>query len=128
MVYNFPLKRNPEEHKKRFNYWKRKLKGKKTFIKGNHFPELIKLKEKKILKYKGYKFYLTHRTEDVPSSWEDWAICGHHHNNDLEKYPFINRKDKKINISTELTGYHPVDMDDLIDIIESNEEYTLLPQ
>ena len=71
-----------------------------------------------VIEYKDRKFFLVHDPDQVPSDWKGWAICGHHHNNKLEEYPFIDKKNKRINISTELTKFRPVDMDDLIKKIE----------
>ncbi len=100
---------------KSINYWLKQLNGKIIFIKGNHDrSNKLKFHETYILKYGGYKFFLSHEPEQVPKNWDGWAICGHHHNNNLEKYPFIDKKNKRINISTELTKFRPVDMDDLI--------------
>lgn len=60
------------------------------------------------------KFFLTYRPEDIPPDWNDWAICSHSHNNNLQEYPFIDGENKRINVSIELTKYKPVDMDFLI--------------
>ncbi len=62
----------------------------------------------------GYKFFLTHEPENIPKDWDGWAICGHHHNNKPLDYPFIDKTNKRINVSVELTKYRPVDMDDII--------------
>lgn len=101
------------------DYWLKQLNGKIIFIKGNHDKSnKIKLHETYILEYGRYKFFLSHKPEQVPKDWDGWAICGHHHNNKLEEYPFIDKKNKRINISTELTKFRPVDMDELIKKIE----------
>ncbi|NOZ80721.1 MAG: hypothetical protein GXP63_03530, partial [DPANN group archaeon] len=101
------------------DYWLKKLNGKIIFIKGNHDKSnKIQFNETYLLGYGGYKFFLSHEPEQVPKDWNGWAICGHHHNNKLEEYPFIDKKNKRINISTELTKFRPVDMDDLIKKIE----------
>lgn len=101
------------------DYWLKQLNGKIIFIKGNHDKsDKIKFHETYTLEYEGYKFFLSHEPEQVPKDWDGWAICGHHHNNKLEEYPFIDKKNKRINISTELTKFRPVDMDDLIKKIE----------
>ena len=71
-----------------------------------------------ILEYAGYKFFLTHEPENIPKDWDGWAICGHHHNNKPQDYPFIDKKNKRINISVELTKYKPVDMNYIIKKIE----------
>lgn len=118
LVYNFGLRKNPNAHKERFEYWLNILNGEKILIKGNHDPVNFNLKETLILKYGKQDFFLCHEPEQVPKDWRSWAICGHHHNNKLEEYPFIDKKNKKINISTELTKFCPVNMDDLIKKIE----------
>ena len=59
-----------------------------------------------------------HDPADIPSDWKDWAICGHHHNNKLDEYPFIDKRNKRINVSNELTKFRPVDMDEIIKKIE----------
>jgi len=104
---------------KKTDYWLKQLNGKIIFIKGNHDKsDKIKFYETYILEYGGYKFFLSHEPEQVPKDWEGWAICGHHHNNNLKEYPFVDKKNNRINISTELTKFRPVDMDELIKKIE----------
>jgi calcineurin-like phosphoesterase family protein len=97
------------------DYWLKQLNGNVFFIKGNHDESNeIKFYVNFILEYANHKFFLTHRPENVPFNWNDWAICGHNHNNNLRKYPFIDKENKRINISVELTKYKPVDMDYII--------------
>jgi len=101
------------------NYWLKQLNGKIIFIKGNHDKSnKIQFHETHILEYGRYKFFLSHEPEQVPKDWVGWAICGHYHNNKLEEYPFIDKKHKRINVSTELTKFRPVDIDELIKKIE----------
>ena len=114
------------------DYWLSKLNGDIFFIRGfsytptgerNQHDRISKTKnvfDNLVIEYKGRKFYLVHDPDQVPSDWEGWAICGHHHNNKLEEYPFIDKKNKRVNISTELTKYRPVDMEDLIKKIDNN--------
>lgn len=102
-----------------------KLNGKKYFIMGNHdfegdrkwdvnaefhegiFPLIS------ILAYGGRDFLLVHRPEDVPKWWKGWVIHGHHHWM-LPKYPFIDGKNKNINVACELVDFAPVNFDQLI--------------
>jgi len=112
------------------DYWLTKLNGDIFFIRGfsykpsgerNQHDRISKTKnvfDSLIIEYKGRKFFLVHDPTNVPSNWDGWAICGHHHNNKLEEYPLIDKKNKRVNISTELTKFHPVDMDYLIQKIE----------
>lgn len=98
------------------------LKGRKYFILGNHdfegnrwwrnekefdnaiFPLMS------VLTYKNRDFLLVHQPEDVPRWWDGWVIHGHHHWM-LPKYPFIDGKNRNINVSCELIDYTPVDLD-----------------
>ena len=102
------------------DYWLKQLNGKIIFIKGNHDKSKnIDFHQNYKFEYKDHTFYLTHDPSNVPRSWKGWAICGHHHNNKPQEYPFIDKKNKKINISVELTKYMPIDMDELIRLIEN---------
>ncbi len=81
------------------DYWLNKLNGNITFIKGNHDrSDKIDFYENKIVEYRGERFYLVHRPDEIPSDWKGWSIIGHVHNNDLENFPFINYKKKIINV------------------------------
>ena len=112
------------------DYWLSKLNGNIFFIRGfsytstgerNQHDKISKTKnvfDNLIIEYKDRKFFLVHDPDQVPSDWDGWAICGHHHNNKLEEYPFIDKQNKRVNISVELTKYRPVDLDDLIKKIE----------
>lgn len=101
------------------DYWLKQLNGRVFFVKGNHDTSNgIKFYDNFILEHANYKFFLTHRPEDVPDDWDGWAICGHHHNNNLRKYPPVDKEKRRINISVELTKYKPVDMDYIIKQIE----------
>lgn len=103
---------------KNTDYWLKQLNGKIFFIKGNHDKSAItEFHDNHILEYAGFKFYLTHDPDNVPKDWEGWAICGHHHNNKPQEYPFIDKWGKRVNISVELTKYRPVKMDWLLEQI-----------
>ncbi len=97
------------------DYWMKKLNGKIVFLKGNHDKSSkIKFHDNYTLEYRGYKFFLTHEPESIPEEWDGWAICGHHHNNKMDEYPFFDRENRRFNVSTELTKFCPIEMDDLI--------------
>jgi len=111
--------------KNKVKYWLNQLNGRVYFIRGNHdnnipnfVPHIDKCKllyeDKAYLVNKKQKtFLLAHRPER-PQDWDGWIIHGHEHNNNPEKYPFINRENKTINVSTELTGYRPIPLESLI--------------
>jgi calcineurin-like phosphoesterase family protein/2'-5' RNA ligase len=107
------------------DYWMSKLNGNIIFLRGFTIREGKRIQHDDISKtnnvfdnleieYKDRKFYLVHDPAFIPQDWKGWAICGHHHNNKLEEFPFTDKKNKRINISTELTKYRPVDMDEII--------------
>lgn len=92
--------------------WLRKLNGHITFIKGNHdVSDHVKFELAKFIKYEGINFFMVHDPKYVPIEWGGWVIHGHHHNNNLDKYPFINFENKTVNVSVDVTKYRPVDMD-----------------
>ena len=97
-------------------YWISKVNGEFIFIKGNHDKHVPGVEQYKnlILEYKGEKFYLTHSPDDVPASWDGWAICGHHHNNNVIDFPLVNKNTKRINVSVELLDYTPIELDELL--------------
>lgn len=98
------------------------LNGRKYFILGNHDFEGDRwwLNETEhadaifslmsVLTYKNRDFLLVHQPEDVPYWWKGWVIHGHHHWM-LPKFPFIDGKNRNINVSCELVDYTPVDLD-----------------
>ena len=112
--------------------WIKHLNGKKIFIEGNH--DVVKNREGIIIRHKiygavhsdiisqkGYKFYLIHDPKEVPDEWREnnpdgWVIHGHKHDNDVNKYPFINGDKKTINVSAELTNYRPVSLDYILSL------------
>ena len=108
------------------DYWLSKLNGDIFFIRGfsytptgerNQHDKISRTEnvfDNQIIEYGDKKFYLVHDPANIPSDWKEWAICGHHHNNKLDEYPFIDKKNKRINVSTELTKFRPVDMDEII--------------
>lgn len=86
-----------------------------------------------------YEFYYTHwpptehsdRDDEreppkhsQPPEWFDgWFLHGHVHNNDLKNFPFINPDEKFVNLSAELLNYTPIEIEELIQLIEHNNRY-----
>jgi len=59
-----------------------------------------------------------------PPAWfNGWNIHGHVHNNDLENFPLVNPEEKRVNVASELLGYTPIHMNDLIKILKKDERY-----
>ena len=101
---------------RRIDYWLDNLNGKIVCIKGNHDKsKSVKFHQSFVLQYKSHKFLLIHNPVHAPK-WNDWIIHGHIHNNDLENYPFINRKKRTINVSAEVINYKPLDLEFLFNI------------
>lgn len=91
----------------------RSLNGRKIFIRGNH-DRFLKSYRHFILKYGDKSFYLVHNPADIPSDWNGWSICGHTHQHSR----FIDKNKKIINVSPEVTGYKPVNIKELVRLIE----------
>jgi calcineurin-like phosphoesterase family protein len=65
----------------------------------------------------GHALYLVHNPEEAPNSWDGWIIHGHHHANYPDRYPFVNRECKRINVSTEVVDYTPVSENRILEVI-----------
>jgi calcineurin-like phosphoesterase family protein len=97
------------------DYWLNQLNGNIVFIKGNHDKSKnITFHDYYILEYQGTNFYLTHDPSNVPKKWKEWAISGHHHNNKPVEYPYIDKENRRVNISVELTNYTPICIDEIL--------------
>jgi calcineurin-like phosphoesterase family protein len=68
----------------------RQLNGAVLLVRGNHDDGTKNTSEKKTLVHKDIPFILAHNPDEVPETFSGWVIHGHHHNNNLEDYPFIN--------------------------------------
>ena len=89
------------------------LNGNITFVSGNH----DRLKEKTLssatLAGDGMEFLLVHDPADVPPGYNGWVIHGHHHNNDLRAFPFMDPIKKRVNVSAEVLGYRPISLQEI---------------
>jgi calcineurin-like phosphoesterase family protein len=96
--------------------WLDQLNGNKIMIRGNHdnWCEGYAGDWHMILEYQKKRFYVTHDPAYVPREWTEWVIHGHHH--DMPDYPFINGKQKNINVACELVDYTPVALDWLLSL------------
>jgi calcineurin-like phosphoesterase family protein/2'-5' RNA ligase len=108
-------------NKNKIPYWLKKLNGRVLFIGGNHDKGYLKSVlhfHTCIITYKGKEFLLIHDPKKV-MNWNGWIIHGHEHNKHLSTYPFINRYNKTINISTDLTGFKPISLNSIINRVEN---------
>lgn len=102
--------------------WTRQLNGTKISILGNHdrVGGPIRFEKARILHVGGHSFLLIHspaqkNTASVKTG-RDWIVHGHVHNNNEDRYPFINGEQKTINVSVEMTDYKPVNLKWLISL------------
>ncbi|WP_276996905.1 metallophosphoesterase [Haloquadratum walsbyi] len=65
-----------------------------------------------VLEHGNRRFYCTHRPENIPPDWDEWAIHGYVHDNP-EEFPFIMYDDRRINVSSELLEYRPITLERL---------------
>jgi calcineurin-like phosphoesterase family protein len=100
--------------------YRKKLKGHITFIAGNHDDAELEPVSSVTLEYGGFRFLLVHDPADVKEEFDGWVIHGHHHNNDLRQYPFINFKNRRINVSAEVVGYIPVNLTHICTLIQEH--------
>jgi len=90
--------------------YREQLAGKVTCIAGNHDDPEPGMVRSADLVNDSRKFLLVHDPSDAPPGFDGWVIHGHHHNNKLAEFPFINFHDRRINVSAEVVGYAPVSL------------------
>jgi len=99
--------------------YRNQLSGNITFIAGNHDPGRPGLLPSAEIACGGLTFFLVHDPADAPAGFDGWIIHGHHHNNDLAHSPFIDFVHRRINVSAEVTGYVPVSLAGICEIIRN---------
>lgn len=101
--------------------YRRRLRGDIVFISGNHDEPEQGMVPWIETEYENLKFLLIHDPADAPPSCNGWIIHGHHHNNDLRHYPFMNFIQKRINVSAEVIGYKPISLHEIVQRIRERE-------
>lgn len=96
------------------------LRGDAIYISGNHDRPDPGLAPSVIMEHEGMQFCLVHDPADAPDGFEGWIIHGHHHNNDLSSYPFIDFVHRRINVSAEVIGYVPVSLSVICETIRDH--------
>ncbi|MDH5569062.1 MAG: 2'-5' RNA ligase family protein [Nitrosopumilus sp.] len=108
------------------DYWLGKLTGKISYIRGNHDKDIINhatvIHSHYGIKYNNYQFLLMHDPHR-PNGYDGWIIHGDKHNNNLKDYPFVNQKNKTVNVCAELVDYVPISLDRIIELIETGRKY-----
>jgi len=95
-----------------------RLNGTIHFIAGNHDEVITGSVTSMIIHSGSTQFCLIHDPAQAPLNFPGWVIHGHHHNNDLETYPFINARTRTVNISAELLDFIPISIDELCTILK----------
>ena len=98
--------------------YRKKLKGRITFIQGNHDDPDLGAVSSVTLKHQDFTFLLIHDPASAPEEFDGWIIHGHHHNNDLRHYPFIDFEHRRINVCAEVIGYVPLSLTALCSILQ----------
>ena len=101
--------------------FKERLRGHITFIRGNHDPDELTTTQSAFIEKDGLRFLLVHDPADAPEDFEGWVIHGHHHNNDLRHFPFLDFRNRRINVSAEVVGYIPVSLREICARIRKGE-------
>ena len=96
------------------------LGGRATFIKGNHDDEMSGWVKSAEIEYNGLHFFLVHDPADAPPDFKGWVIHGHHHNNELCDFPFMDFMNHRVNVSAEVIGYVPVSLEEICSHIRKN--------
>ncbi len=102
-------------------YYRSHLNGTVTWIKGNHDTGLEDTCPSHTLTAGGRTFLVIHNPKHVPAPYRGWVIHGHTHNARLGDYPFISFTRKTVNISTDVTGYRPVPLTEILTLIREGE-------
>jgi calcineurin-like phosphoesterase family protein len=99
----------------------RRLNGRITGIAGNHDEDIIGWERHATLTFRDMEFFLVHDPADAPRDFAGWVIHGHHHNNNLQDYPFISFSERRVNVSAEVIGYVPVSLEEICRVIHEHE-------
>jgi calcineurin-like phosphoesterase family protein len=94
--------------------YRKRLRGDIVLIRGNHDDRDTGTIASAETAYEDLKFFLVHDPADAPQSYDGWVIHGHHHNNDLRHYPYMNFIDRRVNVSAEVIGYKPVSLHEIV--------------
>ncbi|OPY36696.1 MAG: hypothetical protein A4E35_01803 [Methanoregula sp. PtaU1.Bin051] len=107
-------------HAKSLSDYARRLNGSITLIHGNHDTGMESSCQVKSLVWQGIPFTLVHDPDSAQAEAGDWIVHGHHHNNNLMEYPFINFEKQRINVSAEIVKYRPVSLTAISQIIRDH--------
>ncbi len=109
---------------RRPRWWLDQLNGMIHYIKGSHDNGIrsasqglncVEVVQQKVIDIDGSAVLLIHDPSQVDASWKGWVIHGHTHNNT----PVV--KNRKINVSADAVGFHPVRMDFISKLIKKED-------
>jgi calcineurin-like phosphoesterase family protein len=80
---------------------------------GNHDRVLPGWVDHIHMNYEKIPFLMIHDPAQASVRKGTWIIHGHHHNNHIALYPFINTENRTINVSAELVNYTPVSLGEI---------------
>jgi calcineurin-like phosphoesterase family protein len=86
-------------------------------VPGNHDEVMPGAVHDLRLTYEGIPFLMIHDPEEARVGKGTWVLHGHHHNNHIALYPFINTENRTINVSAELVNYAPVSLAEICGFI-----------
>ncbi len=95
-------------------HYRKRLRGDIVFICGNHDDPASGALPFLEITCENLNLLLIHDPADTPPSFDGWVIHGHHHNNDLRHYPFMNFVGRRVNVSAEVIGYTPVSLHEIV--------------
>lgn len=101
--------------------YQKRLRGDIVFIRGNHDSPETGTVSSLETEYENLKFLLIHDPADASPSFDGWVIHGHHHNNNLRYYPYMNFTGRRVNVSAEVIGYKPVSLHEIVQRIRERE-------
>ena len=94
------------------------MNGRIHIIAGNHDEAIPGAVTSLTLRHGEREFLLVHDPATAAANFPGWIIHGHHHNNHMGTYPFINAESRTINVSAELLDYIPVSIAELCTILQ----------
>lgn len=100
-----------------------RLNGEPTLIKGNHdngatLTQLdIEIVGRTRIDQGTHNFYLVHAPADIPGNHRGPSIHGHNHSD-----PFLDPSSRRFNVAADRTGYEPVPLGELADLLETYDD------
>jgi len=101
------------------------LNGRIVPVRGNHDTAFPEWPESRELSCGDLRFFCIHNPKYAPADFDGWVLHGHTHNSRLDDYPFLDPVKRTVNVGVEVTGYRPVSVPFLCEVIDAAEMGTL---